>query len=85
MLSYLEMVRDPDLTRELHLLDRCSRTASSSRRSSSRRSRSAASMPAATRCALSVHFDVFWRELGRDCASAPPDAVALEWKSDARS
>jgi signal transduction histidine kinase len=32
-----------------------------------------------------VHFDVFWRELGRDCTHLRrPESVALEWESDAR-
>ena len=88
MLGYLEMVRDPDLSREEKRI--CSiarsRTASSSSRSSSRRSRSAASTPVATRCRWeNVHFDVFWRELGRDCTHLrKPESVALEWESDAR-
>ena len=32
-----------------------------------------------------IPVDVFWRELGRDCTHLRrPDAVALEWESDAR-
>ena len=89
MLGYLEMVRDPDLTREekLHLLDRSQQNGFQ--------------LLALIESTLeigridagrdevrleNVHFDVFWRELGRDCTHLRrPESVALEWESDARS
>jgi signal transduction histidine kinase len=88
MLGYLEMVRDPDLTREekLHLLDRSQQNGFQ--------------LLALIESTLeigridagrdevrweNVHFDVFWRELGRDCTHLRrPESVALEWESDAR-
>jgi signal transduction histidine kinase len=88
MLGYLEMVRDPDLSREekLHLLDRSQQNGFQ--------------LLALIESTLeigridagrdevrweNVHFDVFWRELGRDCTHLRrPESVALEWESDAR-
>jgi hypothetical protein len=88
MLGYLEMVRDPDLSREekLQLLDRSQQNGFQ--------------LLALIESTLeigridagrdevrweNVHFDVFWRELGRDCSHLrKPESVALEWESDTR-
>jgi signal transduction histidine kinase len=88
MLGYLEMVRDPDLSREekLQLLDRSQQNGFQ--------------LLALIESTLeigridagrdevrweNVHFDVFWRELGRDCSHLrKPESVALEWESDSR-
>ena len=88
MLGYLEMVRDPDLSREekLQLLDRSQQNGFQ--------------LLALIESTLeigridagrdevrweNVHFEVFWRELGRDCSHLrKPESVALEWESETR-
>jgi signal transduction histidine kinase len=88
MLGYLEMVRDPELSHDekLQLLDRSQQNGFQ--------------LLALIESTLeigridagrdevrweNVHFDVFWRELGRDCTHLrKPESVALEWENDAR-
>jgi len=88
MLGYLEMVRDPDLTREeknqlldrsqqngFQLLELIESTLEIGRIDAGR-----------DEVRLeNVHFAVFWRELGRDCSHLrKPESVALEWETDIR-
>jgi signal transduction histidine kinase len=88
MLGYLEMVRDPDLSREeknqlldrsqqngFQLLELIESTLEIGRIDAGR-----------DEVRLeNVHFAVFWRELGRDCSHLrKPESVALEWETDIR-
>jgi signal transduction histidine kinase len=88
MLGYLEMVRDPDLadTEKLHLLDR-------SQQNGFQLLELIESTLEIGRIDAGrdevryehVSFDVFWRELGRDCAHLrKPESVSLEWDSNVR-
>jgi signal transduction histidine kinase len=88
MLGYLEMVRDPDLSAEdkLQLLDR-------SQQNGFQLLELIESTLEIGRIDAgrdevrweSVHFAVFWRELGRDCSHLrKPESVALEWETDIR-
>ena len=88
MLGYLEMVRDPDLEEDdkLQLLDR-------SQQNGFQLLELIESTLEIGRIDAgrdevrweSVHFPVFWRELGRDCLHLrKPESVALEWESDIR-
>jgi signal transduction histidine kinase len=88
MLGYLEMVRDPDLGRDekLQLLDR-------SQQNGFQLLELIESTLEIGRIDAgrdevrweSVHFPIFWRELGRDCLHLrKPQSVALEWESDVR-
>ncbi|HXJ35041.1 MAG TPA: GAF domain-containing sensor histidine kinase [Candidatus Eisenbacteria bacterium] len=85
MLGYLEMVRDPDLPTEekqqlfdrtqqngFQLLELIESTLEIGRIDAGRDEVRYEN----------VHFTVFWRELGRDCAHLrKPESVALEWES----
>jgi len=88
MLGYLEMVRDPDLPEDdkLQLLDR-------SQQNGFQLLELIESTLEIGRIDAgrdevrweSVHFGVFWRELGRDCTHLrKPESVALEWETDIR-
>jgi signal transduction histidine kinase len=83
MLGYLEMVRDPDLGTEdkLQLLDRSQQNGFQllelieSTLEIGRIDAGRDEVRWET-----VHFSVFWRELGRDCSHLrKPESVALEW------
>ena len=88
MLGYLEMVRDPELSHDekVQLLDRSQQNGF--QLLSLIESTLEIGRIDAGRDEVrweNVHFDVFWRELGRDCSHLrKPESVALEWENDAR-